>query len=144
MFFLCVNASDCARPSGKDSHAHLCISRGYPSNWSRKHPVNICVRNKEWIYKWTSEWIRRTGLRTSLVAQWLRIHLPMQGTRVRALVQEDLTCRRATRPVRHNYWACALKPVSHNYWACALEPTSHNYWACALEPTSHNYWSPRA
>ena len=36
---------------------------------------------------------------TSLVAQWLRIHLPMQGTRVRALVQEDPTCRGATNPV---------------------------------------------
>ena len=43
----------------------------------------------------------------SLVAQWLRICLLMQGTRVRALVWEDPTCRRATRPVRHNYWACA-------------------------------------
>ena len=43
----------------------------------------------------------------SLVAQWLRICLPMQGTRVRALVWEDPTCRRATRPVSHNYWACA-------------------------------------
>ena len=41
--------------------------------------------------------------RTPLVAQWLRIRLPMQGTQVRALVQEDLTCRRATKPVRHNY-----------------------------------------
>ena len=39
---------------------------------------------------------------TSLVAQWLRIHLPMQGTRVRALVREDPTCRRATKPMRHN------------------------------------------
>ena len=39
----------------------------------------------------------------SLVAQWLRIHLPMQGTRVRALVQEDPTCRGGTKPVRHNY-----------------------------------------
>ena len=39
----------------------------------------------------------------SLVAQWLRIRLPMQGTRVRALVREDPTCRRATKPVRHNY-----------------------------------------
>ena len=45
---------------------------------------------------------------TSLVAQ---------GTRVRALVQEDATCRRATKPVRHNYSACALEPASHNYWA---------------------------
>ena len=41
--------------------------------------------------------------RTSLVAQWLRIHLPMQGTRVRALVREDPTCRGAAKPVRHNY-----------------------------------------
>ena len=39
----------------------------------------------------------------SLVAQWLRIHLPMQGTRVRALVWEDPTCHGATKPSRHNY-----------------------------------------
>ena len=43
----------------------------------------------------------------SLVAQWLRICLPMQGTRVRSLIREDPTCRGATKPVRHNYWACA-------------------------------------
>ena len=41
--------------------------------------------------------------RASLVAQWLRICLPMQGTRVRALVWEDPTCRGATKPVSHNY-----------------------------------------
>ena len=39
----------------------------------------------------------------SLVAQWLRIRLPMQGTWVLALVQEDPTCRGATKSVRHNY-----------------------------------------
>ena len=42
----------------------------------------------------------------------------MQGTPVRALVWEDPTCRGATKPVRHNYWACTLEPASHNYWAC--------------------------
>ena len=41
--------------------------------------------------------------RASLVAQWLRICLLMQGTRVRALVWEDPTCRGATRPVSRNY-----------------------------------------
>ena len=41
--------------------------------------------------------------RPSLVAQWLRILLPMQGTQVQALVQEDPTCCRATKPVCHNY-----------------------------------------
>ena len=40
--------------------------------------------------------------RASLVAQWLRICLPMQGTRVRALVWEDPTCHGAARPVGHN------------------------------------------
>ena len=39
----------------------------------------------------------------SLVAQWLRICLPMQETRVRALVWEDPTYRRATGPVSRNY-----------------------------------------
>ena len=39
----------------------------------------------------------------SLVARWLRVRLPMQGTRVRALVWEDPTCHGAARPVSHNY-----------------------------------------
>ena len=55
---------------------------------------------------------------TSLVVQWLRIRLPMQGARVRALVREDPTCCTATKSVCHNYWACTLEPVSHNYWGC--------------------------
>ena len=42
-------------------------------------------------------------MRASLVVQWLRIHLPGQGTQVRSLVQEDPTCHGATRPVCHNY-----------------------------------------
>ena len=58
--------------------------------------------------------IKRNDL-ASLVARWLRICLPMQGKRVRALVREDPTCCRATKPVRHNYCACALEPASHNY-----------------------------
>ena len=47
--------------------------------------------------------LRFVSFGTSLVAQWLRIRLPMQGTRVRALVREDPTCRGATKPVSHNY-----------------------------------------
>ena len=42
-------------------------------------------------------------LRASLVAQWLRICLLMQGTWVRALVWEDPTCHGAMKPVSHNY-----------------------------------------
>ena len=47
--------------------------------------------------------IKREIVGTSLVAQWLRICLPMQGTRVQALVWEDPTCSGATKPVLHNY-----------------------------------------
>ena len=91
---------------------------------------------------------------TSLVAQWLRIHLPMQRTRVRSLVQEDPTCHGATKPMRHNYWAHvpqllnpqALGPVCRNYWAHvpqllnpqALGPVCRNFWAHTpqvLKPT---------
>ena len=43
------------------------------------------------------------GTRTSLVAQWLRICLPTQGTPLQALVQEDPTCRRASEPACHNH-----------------------------------------
>ena len=48
----------------------------------------------------------KTAWGASLVAQWLRICLPMQGTWVRALVWQNPTCRGATGPVSHNYWAC--------------------------------------
>ena len=77
-------------------------------------PLHIeWVDNKVLLYS-TENYIQCPGInhngkeykrecRASLVARWLRIRLPMQGTRVRALVQEDPTCCGATKPVRHNY-----------------------------------------
>ena len=82
---------------------------------------------------------------TSLVAQWLRIRLPMQGTWVRALVPEDPTCRGAAKPMHHNYWACALEPVSHNYWACVLQPLKPTWpRACAPQQEKLPQWEARA
>ena len=89
--------------------------------------------------------------RASLVAQWSRIHLPMQGTRVPALLREDPTCCRATKPMHHNYWTCALEPASHNYWACmpqllkpaCLEPVLRNKRSHRNEkPAHHNEEQP--
>ena len=37
-----------------------------------------------------------------VVAQRLRICLPMQGTQVRSLVREDPTCLGTTKPVHHS------------------------------------------
>ena len=46
---------------------------------------------------------------------------------VRSLVQEDLTCCGAMKPVGHNYWVCALEPVGHHYWSpCPVEPVLCN------------------
>ena len=95
--------------------------------------------------------IKKQQTGASLVAQWLRILLPRQGTLVRALVQEDPTCHGATKPVCHNYWACALEPVSHNYWAhkpqllklVRLEPVLHNKRShCNEKPVHHNEEQP--
>ena len=76
----------------------------------------------------------------SQVAQWLRICLPMQGTRVRALVWEDPTCHGATGPVSHNYWACASG-------ACAPQQERPRWWEARaprwrVAPTCHNWRKP--
>ena len=100
---------------------------------------------KIWILLNSSSWLIINARGASLVVQWLRIHLPIQGTRVRALVREKPTCCRATKPVCHNYWACALEPSSHNYWAhmpqllkpVCLEPLLHNKRSHCIEKPSH-------
>ena len=63
--------------------------------------------NSHHIHLWmklTSALVQsKLHLRTSWVAQWLRICLPMQGRRVRSLVWEDPSFSRATKPMHHNY-----------------------------------------
>ena len=80
-------------------------------------------------------WILSSEWGASLVAQWLRICLPMQGTRVQALVQEDPTCRGAAKPVCHNYWAHMPQLLSLRSRARAPQ---------LLKPVHHSYWSLRA
>ena len=50
--------------------------------------------------------------RTFLMEQSIRIHPLMQGICVQSLVEEDSTGCRATKPLGHNYLACALDPRS--------------------------------
>ena len=66
--------------------------------WKKGNPHTLLVG----MLTWYSHCGKQYG-GASLVAQWLRIHLPMQGAWVRALVQEDPMCRGATKPVHHNY-----------------------------------------
>ena len=53
-------------------------------------------------------------LGTFLMVQWLRICLPMQGTQVQSLVQEDPTFLGATKPEHHIYQSGTLEPKHHN------------------------------
>ena len=53
--------------------------------------------------------------RVSLMAQRLRICLPVREALVQPLVQEDPTGHEATHPVRRSYRACALEPWSRKY-----------------------------
>ena len=50
----------------------------------------------------TSQTHKNVHFWASLVAQWLRVRLPMQGAWVRALVWEDPTCRGVAGPVSHS------------------------------------------
>ena len=49
-----------------------------------------------------------------LVVQWLRTRLQMQGTQVQSLVQEDSTCRGATKPVCRKRSHRNEKPTRHS------------------------------
>ena len=70
----------------------------------------------------------------SLVAQWLRICLLMQGTRVRALVWEDPTCSEQL-----GQWATITEPAH-------LEPVLHNKRGRDSERPAHRdeEWPPLA
>ena len=50
-----------------------------------------------------NQWGKKSISRTSLVAEWIQIHLPKQGTQVQPLVQEDWISRRATKPMHQNH-----------------------------------------
>ena len=104
------------------------------------------LKSKQTVMNNTITEIKNTPEGASLVAQWLGIGLPMQGTRVWALVQEDPTYRGAAKPMHHNYWACPLEPVGHNYWAhvpqllrlTLLEPVLRNKRSHHKEKPAHH------
>ena len=59
--------------------------------------------NKFAIIKQIELVVKNSLPRALLVIQWLRIHIAMQGTLVRSLIQKDSTCRGATMLQHHNY-----------------------------------------
>ena len=59
------------------------------------------------------------------MAQWLRIRLLMQGIRVRALVQEDPTCRGAAKPITKTAEPTLWSPRATDAEPVHLEPVLH-------------------
>ena len=57
----------------------------------------------------------RDSLGTSLIVHWIRICLPVQGTRGRSLVWEDFICLRETKPVHTATIHTATGPARCNY-----------------------------
>ena len=80
----------------------MCGHKSLPWRWS--------------VPMWRTQ-IRKEYFRTYLVVQWIKVRLPMEGAWVQSLVQEDSTGHGATKPVHHNYWACALEPRSRHHWS---------------------------
>ena len=64
---------------------------------------------------------RKNSTRTSLVVQWLRIHLPMQGPGVWSLIREDSTCYGQPNPC-----ATTAKPMYPRI--CVLQQEMPQKW----------------
>ena len=76
---------------------------------SALQPGSVCPHDTCWVpdpptsLRYFSILYSENGSGPSLVAHWLGIHQPMQGTQDGSLVQEDPTYHRATKPVCHSY-----------------------------------------
>lgn len=65
--------------------------------------------------------LKNQHMRTSLVVQWKRICLPMQGTRVQFLIWEDSTCHRTA-----NLGSTTTEPVLQNKSSHYSEKSEHH------------------
>ena len=69
----------------------------------------------------------------------------MQETRVQSLVLEDPISLGATKPMCHNYRACAPAPGSRHYWAHVLQLLKPAYpRACAQQQEKPPQWEAGA
>ena len=80
----------------------------------------------------------------SLVAQWLRVCLPMQGTRVRSLVREDPTCRGATKLQLLSLRSGAHEPQLLSPCAATTEPVCLGPVLCNKRSHRNEEWRPLA
>ena len=170
-FWAYVSQIHCQHPSrliprvGRGLYGYIFLLRKGPSSFIKRRYYSLGSRARFWshngfkfcpchlpaVWPWAGYLvfliiICKMGIFwTSLVAQWLRICLPMQGTRVQALVREDPICCGATKPMHHNYWVrvpqllkpVRLEPAYHNEEQPPLFTTRES--SCAATKTQHSH-----
>ena len=122
----------------KETATQVCIIKirivGNEDSFSWKYSMSVQNGSQNQLLEGRVAEAFKHLLCTSLVVQRIRIHLPMQGTQVQSLIQEDLTGSGATEPVCHNYLACnsrAQEPQPLNPCAVTTEALAPR--ACALQ-----------
>ena len=69
-----------------------------------KVPFNVLPIFQSWLFLGSMAHTHQScTFKTSLMVQWIRIHLPLQGTWVQSLVGEDSACHRRLKPMHHNH-----------------------------------------
>ena len=94
---------------------------------------NICWKKKKLLLVKS---VLKLITGTSLVVQWIGIHLAMQGALVRSLAWEDSTCHRTAKPVHHSYWARVLQLLKTT---CLQPVLSDKGSRCNEKPMRCNY-----
>ena len=112
-----------AKISWKLGPLQLTAKMGIPreSSWRK---IKVLTTVNTWmIRKWNSFIVDIKNVLdlSKIYSLWNRICLPMMGTWIPSLVQEDSTCLGAAKPMSHNYWAWASEPMSHRYGTHVLQ-----------------------
>ena len=130
-----VRSLGCKDPLEKEMATHP-STLAWKTPWREKAGRLQSMGSQSWNDQATS---------LSLVAHWWRVHLSMQGTQNWSLVWEDPTCSRATKPMCHNYWACALETGHSNYWVLELQLLKPKHpRAYAPQPEKSPQWKVHA
>ena len=118
-------------PCNKETNARSCPKLHNYEKKNHEQNPDLCISSRV-ILKINESKIKAIQHRNLQKQVTTVIKRCMRQGGVPALIQEDPTCCGATKPVLHNYWACALESMLCN-------KRSHY----SEKPTHHNQSSPR-
>ena len=127
IYFVSVFVSLCVKKKKRDSQFQqwgMCRSKNSQTEITPR--IKICFpspRNSQKFLGFSFQMYATMG--TSLVVQWLRIHLIMQGIQVRSLVWEDLTSHLTLRTCATTTNPKCLEPMLCNKGSHCNEKPAH-------------------